>query len=134
MGVEPFLIASSVICVAAQRLMRRMCENCKEPYQVPEDTLRRCGLKDADIKGLSPYHGRGCPKCHHTGYYGRLGTIEVLQMTPEIRELVVQRKSSDDIEALAIKQGMETLFQNAFGLFKDGKTTLEEVLRITSHD
>lgn len=132
MGVEPFLIASSVICVAAQRLMKKICPHCKEPYKIPDEVLRRCKLKSADLADLTGYKGKGCAKCNNTGYYGRLGTIEVLKMEPEIRELVLKRSSSDIIEKVAIEKGMETLFENAFGLFKKGLTTLEEVLRVSS--
>lgn len=132
MGVEPFLIASSVICVAAQRLIRKVCQYCKAPYDVPEDILRRCKLNAADIKGVTGYKGKGCAKCSNTGYYWRFGAIEVLKIDSEIRQLVLQRKSSDVIEKAAVDKGMETLFQNAFGLFKNGLTTLEEVLRVSS--
>ncbi len=134
MGVEPFLIASSVICVAAQRLMRRVCQYCKKETKIPEDLIRRCRMKPADFEGFVPYKGAGCAKCNGTGYYGRLGAIEVLKMDPDIRELVIQKKSSDVIEKVAIEKGMETLFQNAFLLFKKGLTTLDEVLRVTSQE
>ena len=134
MGVEPFLIASSVICVAAQRLVRRICENCKEPVVISEETIRRCGLKSGDLKDIKAFHGKGCPKCNHTGHLGRIGVIEVLKVDSDIRNLVVERKSSDLIEQTAIRNGMETLFENAFGLFKKGLITLEEVLRVTSKE
>lgn len=134
MGVEPFLIASSVICVAAQRLMRKVCQYCKKPCEVPEEVLRRCRLKSSDMKDVTAYKGAGCAKCNNSGYFGRMGAIEIMRMDTDIRELVIQRKSSDEIAKVAIEKGMETLFQNAFGLFKKGLTTLEEVLRITSQD
>ncbi len=134
MGVEPFLIASSVICVAAQRLMRKVCQYCKKPYEIPEEVLRRCRLKSSDLKGIVAYKGVGCAKCNNSGYYGRIGTTEVMRMDPEIRELVIQRKSSDMIAKVAIEKGMETLFENALGLFKSGQTTLEEVMRVSSQD
>ena len=134
MGVEPFLIASSVICVAAQRLIRRVCQYCKKPYEVPEEVLRRCRIKTADLKDFTAYKGAGCAKCNHTGYFGRLGAIEIMRMDPEIRELVILRKSSDEIAKVAIEKGMETLYENAFGLFKKGFTTLEEVLRVSSQE
>ena len=132
MGVEPFLIANSVIAVAAQRLMRRICQYCKEPYEVPEDVIRRSKLKPENFHDVQAFRGKGCAKCNQTGYFGRLGTIEVMMMDPELRSLVLQRKSSDVIEEVAIRKGMETLFENAMGLFKSGMTTLEEVLRVTS--
>lgn len=132
MGVEPFLIASSIVCVAAQRLMRRICLNCKNAYEIPEDILRRAKIKRSELEGLTCYKGKGCNKCNNTGYYGRLGAIEVLPVTPHIRDLVIQRKSSDVIQKVAVEQGMETLAENALSLFKKGITSLEEVLRVTS--
>lgn len=134
MGVEPFLIASSVICVAAQRLMRRICQYCKAPVVISDELMRRCKLKPKDLEGVTAYKGAGCAKCNNTGYFGRLGCIEVLKMDPDIRELVIQKKSSDVIEKVAIEKGMETLFENALGLFKKGMTTMEEVLRVTSQE
>ncbi len=134
MGVEPFLIASSLVCVAAQRLMKRVCQFCKAPYQVPADVLRRCKIDAKDLAGITPYKGAGCAKCNQTGYYGRLGTIEVMKVDSDIRSLIIARKSSNVIHETAVKKGMETLFENAFGLFKQGVTTLEEVLRVTDSD
>jgi len=132
MGVEPFLIASSLVCVAAQRLMKRICQYCKAPYTIPEDVLRRCKISVKDLEGFTPYKGKGCAKCHDTGYYGRLGTIEVMKVDTDIRNLIIQRKSSNVIHDAAVRKGMETLYENAFGLFKQGLTTLEEVLRVSS--
>lgn len=132
MGVEPFLIASSLVCVAAQRLMKRVCQYCKAPYTIPDDVLRRCKISAKDLEGFTPYKGKGCAKCHETGYYGRLGTIEVMKVDTDIRNLIIQRKSSNVIHETAVKKGMETLYENAFGLFKQGLTTLEEVLRVSS--
>lgn len=86
------------------------------------------------MKDVTAYKGAGCAKCNNSGYFGRMGAIEIMRMDTDIRELVIQRKSSDEIAKVAIEKGMETLFQNAFGLFKKGLTTLEEVLRITSQD
>lgn len=134
MGVEPFLIASSVICVAAQRLMKRICQHCKAEVEITADVMRRAGLKAEDLKGITPYKGKGCAKCNNTGYYGRLGTIEVLRLDSDIRELVIQRKSSDVIHKAAVEKGMETLSENALSLFKKGLTTLEEVLRVSSQE
>lgn len=134
MGVEPFLIASSVICVAAQRLMRKICPYCKEPYKVPEEVLRRCNFKPSDLEGVQSFRGKGCNKCNNTGYFGRIATIEVLTVDSDIRELILQKKSSDDIQRMAVERKMETLFENAFGIFKRGVTTLEEVLRVSTQE
>ncbi|MCM8776379.1 MAG: GspE/PulE family protein, partial [Candidatus Omnitrophica bacterium] len=134
MGVEPFLIASSVVCVAAQRLLRRVCEYCKREAEIPMELLRRCKVDASDLRGVSSMKGAGCAKCNHTGYYGRMAAIEVLTVTPKIQELIIQKKSTEVIQAQAIREGMETLFQNAFGIFKKGLTTLEEVLRVSNPD
>ncbi|OGW83742.1 MAG: hypothetical protein A2Z83_09475 [Omnitrophica bacterium GWA2_52_8] len=134
MGIEPFLIASSVICVAAQRLVRKVCPHCKSPVKIAEEVLERCHLSNKHLEGVVAYHGKGCPQCNHTGYFGRLGTIEILQASQKIRDMVLARRSSDDIMTQGVKEGMESLFENAFGLFKQGLTTMEEVLRVTTHE
>jgi type IV pilus assembly protein PilB len=132
MGVEPFLIASSVVCVGAQRLLRKICPDCKEPATIPPEVLARCKLSKSEWDKIKPYRGKGCIKCNMTGYFGRTGASEVLLVDPDIRELVIQKKSSNVIHELAVEKGMQTLFQNALELFKSGATTLEEVLRVSS--
>jgi len=132
MGVEPFLIASSVIAVAAQRLIRKICPHCKKSTEITEDVYRRLHLKPEEWVGVKAYKGDGCEKCNSTGYWGRMAVIEVLVMNPELQGLVIQRKSSDVVHATAVRYGMETLFQNALGYFRSGQTTLDEVLRIAT--
>ena len=132
MGVEPFLIASSVIIVAAQRLLRRICPHCKDSYSIPPDVLKRMASISGGIKETTGFKGKGCHRCSQTGYFGRLGAIEVLPVDSEIRASILARDSSDTIERLAKKKGMETLFENALHLFRAGQTTLEEVLRVTA--
>jgi len=134
MGVEPFLIASSVVCVAAQRLVRKICPNCKAPATIPPEVLLRCKLSKSELDMITPFRGKGCIKCNMTGYYGRTGASEVLLVDPEIRELVIRKKPSNVIHQIAVEKGMETLFENGMGLFKAGVTTLEEVLRVSSGD
>lgn len=131
MGVEPFLIASSVILVAGQRLLRKICPYCKAPWPVSPEVLKRLTLPASELKELASFKGKGCQRCGGTGYLGRLGAIEGLLVDSEIREVILARGSSEEIERLARKKGMETLFENAWGLFKTGKTSLEEVLRVT---
>lgn len=134
MGVEPFLIASSCVCVAAQRLMKKICTYCKQETTIEKDVLRRCNIPVDALDGIKVYEGKGCAKCNGTGFYGRLGTIEVMLVDNEIRELILSRKPSNVIHDAAVKKGMETLFENAFSIFKAGKTTLEEVLRVSSKE
>jgi len=134
MGVEPFLIASSVVCVGAQRLLRKTCPHCKVPAVIPAEVLLRCKLSKSELDRITPFTGKGCAKCNMTGYFGRTGASEVLLVDPDIRELVIQKKSSNVIHQLAVEKGMETLFENALELFKAGVTTLEEVLRVSSEE
>ena len=134
MGVEPFLIASSVVCVGAQRLLRKICPNCREAAVIPPEVLIRCKLSKSDLDKITPFRGKGCNKCNMTGYFGRTGASEVLLVDSDIRELVIQKKASNVIHRIAVEKGMETLFSNALGLFKSGVTTLEEVLRVSSED
>lgn len=134
MGVEPFLIASSIIMVAAQRLCRKVCEHCKEEYDVPKAVLERVGI-EASKRTKPFFHGKGCKKCNNTGYLGRIGTLETLPITDEIREMIINRTPSGKIRDFAVKkQGMKLLRENAFTKFLNGMTTLEEVLRITSEE
>ncbi|MBI4550602.1 MAG: Flp pilus assembly complex ATPase component TadA [Candidatus Omnitrophica bacterium] len=132
MGIEPFLIASSVVLVTAQRLCRKICVKCKEPYQVPNETLERLKIDSAVIKKISAFHGKGCKFCNETGYRGRMGVMEALWVDEVIRSLILERSSSDEVQEAARKAGMRTLFENAFANFEAGHTTLEEVLRITT--
>lgn len=134
MGVEPFLIASSVIGIGAQRLLRKICPDCRVPAIIPEEVLLRCKISKSELNRIAPFRGKGCAKCNMTGYFGRAGAMEVLFVDPDIRELVVQKKPSHVIHRLAVEKGMETLFENALGLFKSGVTTLEEVLRVSSQE
>ncbi len=132
MGVEPFLISASIIGVLAQRLGRKVCENCKEPYQPRRDMLLSFGF-DPDLPENQDqifYHGVGCEACRHTGYKGRIGIFELMVMTAEIQEMVVRRASHNDIKEAAIAQGMVTLQQDAFAKILRGVTDLEEVSRV----
>lgn len=133
MGVEPFLVSSSLILACAQRLCRKVCNSCKEPVSVPADMLRRFGLEQKP--GAVYYHGKGCTACRNSGYRGRMGVLEVLSIDDEIREMVIKGKSSDDIKQYAVKnKGMQTLWDDAVKKFTLGLTTFEEVLRITSEE
>ncbi len=134
MGVEPFLISSSLIVVTAQRLMRRNCTRCRESYTVPEHVLARMGVKHDWVRKVKATQGAGCSYCRNTGYRGRIATMEVLPVDEEIQEIIVQNRSSGEIDALARKKGMRPLFEDALVSFQSGETTLEEVLRVTIVD
>jgi type IV pilus assembly protein PilB len=132
MGIEPFLVASSVNLIGAQRLVRRVCSACKERNPVPPPALMKAGFTAEDANGdVTVYKGAGCEKCSNTGYKGRVGLYEVMEMTEELKELVLVGASSLELRRKAIEQGMITLRQSGLRKIKDGVTTLEEVLRET---
>ena len=132
MGIEPFLMASSLLLIAAQRLARQACHMCKEPYHIPESVLEAAGFKVDHPKEVTFYRGRGCRECNNTGYRGRFGVMEVLVIDEEIKELISKRASTQEIKQVAIARGMRTLRQNGWESIKAGVTTLEEILRVTS--
>ncbi len=129
MGIAPFLVSSAITCVQAQRLARRLCSECKEAYEPPEELLDRYKLpKDGSTK---LYKAIGCSKCNDTGYKGRIGLYEVMLMDEEIEKLTVERATSEEIKKVAIAHGMKTLQQDGIEKVKLGLTSLEEVLRVT---
>jgi len=132
MGVEGFLIASSLIMVGAQRLVRKLCSACKESYELGQDLKKKLGL-NADGKLLF-YRPKGCEACNNTGYIGRIGIIEVLMLTPAIKELVMKKGSEAEIKIASRKAGMATLRENGLAKVKAGITSLEEVMRVTAAD
>ena len=132
MGIEGFLIASSLIMVGAQRLVRKLCSTCKESYELGQDLKKKLGL-NADGKLLF-YRPKGCEACNNTGYIGRIGIIEVLMLTPAIKELVMKKASEAEIKIAARKAGMATLRENGLAKVKAGITSLEEVMRVTAGD
>jgi len=134
MGVEPFLISSSVLMVLAQRLIRRICESCKNPIEIDAATLERCQYNPSDDEPAAFYHGTGCNRCGGSGYKGRMSVIELMEIDDELRTLVVKRASAAEIKKIAIQQGMHTLRMNALEKAARGLTTLEEVLRETAPD
>ncbi|MBI4722443.1 MAG: type IV-A pilus assembly ATPase PilB [Candidatus Stahlbacteria bacterium] len=131
MGIEPFLISSSLTLIVAQRLIRRICPRCKEPTTVAPEAIERAGLNPEEIADITPYHGRGCDDCQG-GYRGREGVYEIMVVTQKIRDLTVERRPATEIMKAAISEGMMTLKQSALLKFKKGITTLEEVLRVTA--
>jgi type II secretory ATPase GspE/PulE/Tfp pilus assembly ATPase PilB-like protein len=133
MEVEPFLVASSLVLVSAQRLCRKICDRCKEPSAVPKKVLER--LKVRIPAGVIFYHGKGCVACNETGYLGRMGVTELLEIDDIVRDMLIDGRSSEDIKEYACKEkGMMTLWDDAMAKCVAGQTTLEEVLRIASKD
>ena len=131
MGVEPFLIASSLEGVLGQRLVRRICSSCRTPYEPSESVLRQIGLSVHDIGDKNFYYGTGCDQCNQTGYKGRKGIYELLDVTEPIRELITQRAPSVVIRQKAIELGMTTLRADGLRSIFEGETTIEEVLKYT---
>jgi type IV pilus assembly protein PilB len=132
MGIAPFLISSSVILSCAQRLMRRICSHCKEPVTYPSKMFEDLGIDPATFEGVQLYRGRGCERCKNSGYSGRMAIIEAMTISDQIRKLVIARANTREMAKLAIKEGMRTLRMVGLDRARDGISTLEQVLLITS--
>ncbi len=132
MGIEPFLVASAVNLICAQRLVRRVCANCKAPHPLPPQGLVQAGFSADDAKTVVPMKGSGCGKCNQTGYKGRVGLYEVMDVTDELRELILVGASGLELRRKAIDEGMLTLRQSGLRKVKNGLTTIEEVARETT--
>jgi len=132
MGVEPFLVASAVLVIVSQRLVRKICENCKEEVKVSSEVLEGLGVKKELIPNFKVYKGRGCEKCNNIGYKGRIGIYENLRFNREIREAILRGDSTAEIRRIAIKNGMITLREAALKKLQDGITTIDEVIRTTA--
>jgi type IV pilus assembly protein PilB len=133
MGIEPFLVATSVHMIVAQRLIRRICKDCSEPFEVPVQTLIEEGFSPEEAKTIKPHKGKGCGTCNNTGYKGRAGLYEVMEVDDEIRELVLVGASAVELKKKAIERGMITLRRSGLIKVAAGMTTLEEVARETIH-
>ena len=134
MGVEPFLITSSLIMVIAQRLVRKICPKCKEAYEVSPEVLEDLNIKPAEGEKVVFYRGLGCTNCANTGYKGRAAIYEVMVMNDEIRKMIIKRASGTDIKKIAIETGMITLREAGIRKVRAGGTSIEELLRTTSVD
>ena len=133
MGIEAFLVASAVVAVVSQRLLRRICDNCKEPYQPTEAELVEAAWPMEDLDdGEWPtlYHAAGCSVCGRTGYRGRFGVHEVMILSEEIERLVIERRSTEDIQKVALMQGMLSLRTDGLRKVAMGQTSLEEIFRV----
>ena len=131
MGIEPFLVATSVNLICAQRLVRRICAGCKEPLEVPEQALLDAGYTVDEVKTTTVYQGKGCATCNNTGYKGRAGLYEVMEINDELRELILVGASAIELKKKALENGMITLRRSGLTKVASGQTTLEEVLRET---
>jgi len=132
MGVAPFNVAASVLLISAQRLARRLCENCKQPTEYPREALMKAGFAQADIDGTwKPYRAVGCAACNN-GYKGRVGLYQVMPITDEIQRIILTEGNSRDIAAQAAKEGVRDLRQSGLVKVRAGVTTLEEVITVTN--
>ena len=134
MGVEPFLVTSSVNLVAAQRLSRKVCKDCKAPTEIPVQSLMDMGLTEEEAEKLEPTTGHGCKTCNDTGYKGRLALYEIMPMADELRECVLQGYSAMELKREAMRLGMKTLRGSGIEKFMAGLVSMEEILRVTRRD
>lgn len=132
MGIEPFLISSSLLMVVAQRLVRKICPTCKKPVEIPMSVLERIGYKKEEGKPSVFYKGVGCKHCKGVGYSGRLGLYEVLEVNKAVQDLIVQKVTAEKIRDQALKDGMQTLREAGLEKARQGLTTVEEILRVTA--
>jgi type II secretory ATPase GspE/PulE/Tfp pilus assembly ATPase PilB-like protein len=131
-GVEPYVIASATIGIVAQRLVRRLCSNCRRQYTPPSDVLRALNISESDAANIQFYRPVGCDQCHQTGYRGRIGIYEVMKVTDKLRRLITQKASEDAIREAAQATGMLSLGDDALAKVKAGVTTAEELLRVVT--
>ncbi|MDI6744491.1 MAG: type IV-A pilus assembly ATPase PilB [Thermodesulfovibrionales bacterium] len=134
MGIEPFLVAASVILIASQRLVRKICLQCKEEEKIPVPALVKLGFSEEEANSIKCYRGRGCPACGNTGYKGRIGIYEVMPMKDALKELTLEGASADEIRRTAVQLGMETLRMSGLTKVKDGITSVEGIARATFGD
>ncbi len=134
MGIEPFLVASSINLVLAQRLVRKVCNGCKQPTTLNDEVLFELQLDKAEAAKATFMEGAGCVECNNTGYRGRAGIYEVMPLSPRLRELVLERASANEIKKMAIQEGMLTLRRDALQKLMRGVTSPEEVLKESAAD
>jgi type IV pilus assembly protein PilB len=131
MGIEPFLVATSVNLIQAQRLVRRICKECKVEVTTPAEALIDIGFAASETKDVRTFKGSGCPTCNGTGYKGRVGLYEVMEITDELRELILVGASGLELRRKAIDEGMLTLRQSGLEKIRQGLTSIEEIVRET---
>ena len=134
MGIEPFLVASSVNMIGAQRLLRKLCVDCKAPVELQRQQLLELGIPPEEIEEVKPMRGAGCRTCNNTGYKGRIAVYEIMIFNEELKEFVLNGASTLELKREAIRQGMKTLRMSALTKFREGMTSMEEVVRVTAPD
>ena len=134
MGIEPFLVASAVNLITAQRLARRLCTECKEVDEISKQALLDAGVAPDEVDGFVCYKGKGCSHCNDSGYKGRVGIYQVMPMFDEIREMVLAGANTAEIKRESMRLGVRTMRQSALTKLKEGITSFEEVVRCTIAD
>ncbi len=134
MGIEPFLVASSVNLIGAQRLVRKLCGECKAPVEIPRQQLIDVGIPPEEADGVKALRGAGCRMCNNTGYKGRIAVYEIMVANEEVKEFILNGASTLELKREAIRQGMKSLRMSAVSKFREGMTSLEEVVRVTAPD
>ena len=136
MGIEPFLVSSTIIGVLAQRLVRRICPDCRKSYHPHNEQLRELGIKQESFKKLRKkfYRGQGCTNCRNTGYRGRIGIHELLEMTEGVKNIILESSDADAIKKQGLKEQMITLRRDGVNKILHGLTTAEEILSISSEE
>ena len=135
MGAEDYLLTSTVTGILAQRLVRTLCHHCREPYEALPEVVEQMGLRRFVPSGkVTLYKPVGCPQCANTGYWGRLSIVEMLVMSDGLRALIMRHATAGELRAEAIREGMETMYEDGLRKSLAGQTTLEEVLRVTRED
>jgi type IV pilus assembly protein PilB len=132
MGLKPYLITASLVAVISQRLIRKICRNCKEEYTPGNDIIHELNLTDHDLQNKHFYMGKGCNNCNHTGYKGRMSILEIMSVDEEICSHIIKQSSTETIRETARNNGMRTLLESGLNAVYNGLTTLEEVARETS--
>lgn len=133
-GIKPFLVASAVRTIMAQRLVKKICKHCKTPHKHSDKEYRAAGIDSKEMKGYTTYKGKGCSKCSGTGYRGRIGLYEVLSIDKSIKQSIIDRVTAGELRTMGVENGMRTLRMDAVEKLKAGITTLEEVMRVTTED
>jgi type IV pilus assembly protein PilB len=131
LGMPSFLITASLEGVLAQRLVRRICVDCRTEFEPSDELIMELGLSPSEAKGRSYFYGRGCERCNNTGYKGRVGIFELMIVNDDVRDLIMANASADEIRSLARSQGMVTLRDSGLKMIFDGVTTIDEVVRET---
>jgi len=134
MGIEPFLISSTIVLVCAQRLVRKLCPLCKVEHKPALELIKNLGLTESAAKKIKFFKANGCEECNNMGYKGRLPIFEIMEMTPGIAKLTMERSDASLIKNQAIKDGMTLLLDDGIRRIKDGLTTVEEVLSVATVD